>query len=108
IPFMPITEKTMSVYLSVYFTANVIIAALLFVYLVKLSTKNQVILYYLAAVVVTIASSVVVVLRGAGVINPPFATSTIMSTGYVVELILMTFGITRQFYMYREEKEFAL
>jgi signal transduction histidine kinase len=108
IPIMPITENTMSIYLSVYFTANIIIAALLFVYLIKLSTKNQVILYYLAAVVVTIASSVVVVLRGAGMINSPFSTSTIMSTGYVLELILMTFGITRQFYIYREEKEFAL
>ncbi len=108
IPFIPITEQTMSIYLSVYFTANIIIAALLFLYLIKLSIKHQVILYYLAAVVVTIISSVVVVLRGSGVINPPFSTSTIMSTAYVAELILMTFGITRQFYIYRQEKEFAL
>ena len=108
-PFVPITEKTMSVYLTVYFSTNITIATLLVVYLLFLSRKgHRVVLYFLSAVMVTIICSLIAVLRGFGLFEVPFSTSTIMSSGYVLELILMTAGITKQFYNYRKEKEEAL
>ncbi len=107
-PFIPLTSGTMSVYLSVYFTANVSMAFILSVYLINLSRKHPITLYYFFAVLVTIISSVTVVLRGTGWLDIPFSTSTVMSSGYIIELILMTAGITRQFYSYRKEKEETL
>jgi signal transduction histidine kinase len=59
-------------------------------------------------VLTTILSAVLVVLKGSGVITISFSSSTVMSGGYIVELILMTAGITKQFYNYRKEKELAL
>lgn len=109
IPFIPITEGTMAVYLFVYFSMNVVIAALLVSYLLWLSFKgNKIVLYYFGAVMVTIICALSIVLRGGGVINIPFSSSTVMSLGYVLEIILMTAGITKQFYNYRKEKEETL
>jgi signal transduction histidine kinase len=48
------------------------------------------------------------VLKGSGIIPIAFSSSTVMGSGYVLELILMTSGITRQFYIYRKEKEETL
>jgi len=108
IPGMPVTEGTMATYLSVYFSVNILVCILLPAYMVRLSRKHHIVLYFLFAVIVTISCSASVVLRGSGFLDLPFSTSTIMSTGYVIELILMTAGITRQFYNYRKEKEEAL
>ncbi len=108
LPFVAISEKTMAVYLSVYFSTNILLCFFLVLYLSWLSRRQRIVLYYLMAVIVTIVCSVTVVMRGAGAINIPFQTSTIMSLGYVLELVLMTAGITKQFYNYRKEKEEAL
>jgi two-component system, sensor histidine kinase LadS len=109
LPFIPITEKTMSVYLNVYFTLNIIIALLLFAYLLRMVLRGyQVVIYFFFAVITTMICSTLVVLKGGGVITLSFSSSTVMSAGYIVELILMTAGITRQFYLYRKEKEETL
>ena len=109
LPFVPITETSMAIYLTVYFSSNIIIATMLMSYLLWLSMKgNKVVLYFFAAVLVTIISSLAIVLRGSGIINIPLASSTVMSIGYVLEVILMTAGITKQFYNYRKEKEATL
>jgi len=108
-PFVPITETSMAIYLTVYFLSNIIIGLILMSYLLWLSFKgNKIVLYFFGAVLVTIISSLAIVLRGSGIINIPLASSTVMSIGYVLELILMTAGITKQFYNYRKEKEAAL
>jgi signal transduction histidine kinase len=109
LPFVPITEKTMSVYLNVYFTINIIVALLLFTYLLRMVIRGyQVVIYFFFAVLTTMICSTLVVLKGGGVITLSFSSSTVMSGGYIVELILMTAGITRQFYLYRKEKEETL
>lgn len=109
LPFIPITEKTMSVYLNVYFTVNIIVALLLFAYLLRMVIRGyQVVIYFFFAVLTTMICSTLVVLKGGGIITISFSSSTVMSTGYIVELILMTAGITRQFYLYRKEKEETL
>jgi signal transduction histidine kinase len=109
LPFVPITEKTMSVYLNVYFTVNIIVAVLLFIYLLRMVIRGyQVVIYFFFAVLTTMICSTLVVLKGGGVITISFSSSTVMSGGYIVELILMTAGITRQFYLYRKEKEETL
>jgi signal transduction histidine kinase len=109
IPFIPLTEKTMSIYLSVYFTANVTIALVVISYLLRLAWQgNNIVLYYFFAVLITIISAVAIVLRGQGIIQLPLSSGTIMSLAYVMELILMTAGIARQFYIYRKEKELTL
>jgi len=109
LPFVPITETSMAIYLTVYFSSNIIIATMLMSYLLWLSIKgNRIVLYFFVAVLVTIISSLAIVLRGSGIINIPLASSTVMSIGYVLEVILMTAGITKQFYNYRKEKEATL
>jgi signal transduction histidine kinase len=108
-PFIPLTEKTMAIYLTVYFTTNLIIAAMLVSYLLWLAVRgNRIVLYYFFAVLVTIMASVAIVLRGEGILQLPLSSGTIMGLAYVMELILMTAGIARQFYIYRQEKEAAL
>lgn len=109
ITIIPLTEGKMSVYLTVYFSSNIVIAILMVIYLLEL-VKNgyRIVLYFFFAVITTIFCAVVVVSKGSGVITIPFSSSTVMSSGYLVELILMTAGITKQFYNYRKEKEEAL
>jgi signal transduction histidine kinase len=109
LPFIPITEKTMSVYLSVYFSSSIIIAILMSFYLLNLALKGHwVVLYFFVSVLITMSCAVVVMLKGTGIITIPFSSSTVMSSGYIAELILMTAGITKQFYIYRKEKEETL
>jgi signal transduction histidine kinase len=109
LPFIPITEKTMSVYLNVYFTVNIILTLLLFTYMLRMVLRGyQVVIYFFFAVLTTMVCSTLVVLKGGGIITLSFSSSTVMSGGYIVELILMTAGITRQFYLYRKEKEETL
>ncbi len=107
-PFIPINEKTMAVYLSVYFIFNIFLCVILLAYLSWLSLRQLIVLYYLIAVLITITCSFAVVLKGGGLISIPLSSGTIMGLGYVIELILMTAGITKQFYNYRQDKEKAL
>jgi signal transduction histidine kinase len=109
LPFIPVTPGTMSVYLNVYFATNLFLAITLSVYLVRLSRKGHpIVLYYFSAVAVTMLSSFLIVLRGGGMINLPVSSGVLMSGGYIVEIILMTAGITKQFYNYKKERENTL
>jgi signal transduction histidine kinase len=88
---------------------NIIVAVLLFIYLLRMVIRGyQVVIYFFFAVLTTMICSTLVVLKGGGIITLSFSSSTVMSSGYIVELILMTAGITRQFYLYRKEKEETL
>lgn len=108
-PFVPITESTMSVFLTIYFSMNILIAVVMAIYLIQLSQKGYlIVLYYFSAVAVTMICSLLIVLRGGGVINLPVSSGIVMSGGYVVEIILMTAGITKQFYRYKQEREETL
>lgn len=72
LPFVTISEKTMAVYLSVFFTVNFISALLLLAYLGWLSRNHRIVFYYLSAVFVTIGCNVIAVLRGQELSNFPF------------------------------------
>jgi signal transduction histidine kinase len=109
LPFVPVSPGTMSVYLTVYFASNLFLAIALSVYLLQLSGKgHRIVLYYFSAVAVTMLSSFLIVLRGGGVINLPVSSGVLMSGGYILEIILMTAGITKQFYNYKKERENTL
>lgn len=109
IPWMPLTPATMSVYLTGYFSANLITAFFLIFYFTWLYRRgNKVVLYYFLAVTVTLICSYLVIFRGFGYINIPVSSGILMGTGYVIEIALMTAGITKQFYLYKKEKEDTL
>jgi signal transduction histidine kinase len=108
-PFVEVDPVSMSIYLYVYFSLNSIIAVLLTIYLLNIARKGHtVVLYYLFAIIITILSSILMILKGGGLINFPLSSGLLMSIAYIVEITLMSAGITRQFYSYKKDREKSL
>jgi len=109
-PFVPITQPGyMSTFLTIHFFINLICIILLIIYLTKLTLKgNYIVLYYFVAVALNLVFSFIIVARHSGWLNIPMSSGLFMSIGFVVEIIIMTAGITKQFYTYKKEKEETL
>jgi|GEM_PF-1865777 len=110
LPFIDISKAgSMSLFLSVHFLLNIGTIILLIGYLLWVSIKrNKLVWFYFSAVIISLSCSFAIVARHSGWIDLPVNSGTFMSIGIVIELIVMTAGITRQFYMYKEEKEAML
>ncbi len=110
LPFLPVINianaPDMKLFLSVHFFLNLVSILLLVAYLLWVSiVRNKLVWYYFAAVIVSMACSLILVLKHSGVLDLPVSSGNFMSIGVIVELILMTAGITQQFYRYKKEKE---
>ena len=113
IPFLPLevflTASLMSVFLKTNFTIYIIILSTISSYLFWLSyKKNKLVLYYFFAVIISIVSTLLVIAKHSGYIQINIPSGKFMSGGIILEIILMTAGITRQLYSYKQEKEDAL
>ena len=110
LPFINISKAgSMSLFLSVHFLLNVGTIFFLVAYLLWVSfARNKLVWFYFSAVIISLSCSLALVARHSGWIDLPVTSGTFMSIGVVIELIVMTAGITRQFYMYKEEKEAML
>ena len=110
LPLLPwvnnLEPRFMSSYMQVHFIFNFLFILVLSIYLLVISIqKNTVVLFYFFAVVTSMAASVMVIGRHSGYINLPISSGSFMTMGIMVEIVLMTAGITRQFYLYKQEKE---
>ncbi|MBN8836830.1 MAG: hypothetical protein J0I09_06205 [Sphingobacteriia bacterium] len=107
LPFISLSANHLATFfLFAFFLFNISGVILMIVYLLRLFLKGHtIILYYFFAVVVTLIFSVLTVSYSFGWINLPFSASTLVSTGTIIDVILMTLGIVRQFNNYKLEKE---
>lgn len=113
IPFLPIRSiivpETMAVFLSVSFTIYFLFLMLMTIYLLWVSIrKNKIVFYYFFAVVISMAGSLIVVARHSGLLELPVSSGVFMSSSVVLEVILMTAGLAKQFYNMQKEKESVL
>ncbi len=109
LPFIPMTAGTSRVFLSLFFGMNALIAISMTWYFAHLSRQGHTpVRYYFLAVAVTILVSIVVMFRSTGMVHIPVSIGILMGVSYVIEVTLMTAGITKQFYQYKKEKEDTL
>ncbi|HAN37388.1 MAG TPA: hypothetical protein DCQ29_00680 [Chitinophagaceae bacterium] len=108
-PFLSIIDidnhKLTRTFLTTFFICNFLSVLVSIVYLLQLSRKHKIVLFYFYAVVVTLISSGISVAKNLGWIIIEQSTSSIISTGILVELLLMTAAISRQFNIYKNERE---
>lgn len=109
-PYISINNtRVMSFYLRTSFVVYGITLLLITSYLLYVSlTKNKVVLYYFFTGITTIVFSLLLIMQNSGWINLPLSSGIFISIGLVTEVILMTLGITTQFYQYKKEKETML
>jgi signal transduction histidine kinase len=110
LPFLDISSPTnMKTYLTIHFFLNICSILLLVAYLLWVSiSKNRVVWYYFAAVFISMACSFILIAKHSGWMDLPTSSGNFMSIGSIIELLLMTAGITQQFYRYKKEKELML
>lgn len=110
LPFIDISKAAdMKLFLFVHFLLNIGSILLLVAYLLWVAiTKNKLVWYYFAAVSVSMVCSTIIVAKHSGWLDLPVTSGTFMSIGIIIEVILMTAGITHQFYSYKREKEAML
>lgn len=113
IPFLPIRSiivpETMAVFLSVSFSIYFLFLLLMTGYLLWVSVKkNHLVWYYFFAVVISMVGSLIVVARHSGLLELPVSSGVFMSGSVVLEVILMTAGLAKQFYQMQKEKETLL
>jgi len=109
--FMPIelTESIMRFFLTASFLLHSILIFSILLYLGWLTLQgHKTVTFYLIATLVTIVSFGLSVAWSSGIIFLPLSSGNLMSIAHAVEIVLMTAGITWQFYVYRKEKESAL
>ncbi len=110
LPFLPginsLEPGFMSTYMSVHFTLNFLTVFLLSCYLLYVSIKkNSVVFYYFIAVITALSFTTIITARHSGFVNIPISSGAFMICGILIEVVLMTAGITKQFYIYKQEKE---
>ena len=99
-------EENMRLFLAVHFTFEILSVLLLISYLLWVSiTKNKIVWFYFAAVIITLICSTILVAKHTGLVDLPVSSGTFMGMGSIIEMIVMTAGITLQFYNYKKEKE---
>lgn len=110
LPFVDISKAAdMKLFLTVHFLLNMGGILLLVAYLLWVAIKkNKLVWYNFAAVIVSMVCSFIIVARHSGWLDLPVTSGTFMSIGIIIEIILMTAGITKQFYSYKKEKEAML
>jgi signal transduction histidine kinase len=108
-PFLSIIDidnhKLTRTFLTTFFICNFLSVLVSIVYLLQLSHKHKIVLFYFYAVVVTLLSSGLSVAKNLGWLIIEQSTSSIISIGVLVELMLMTAAISRQFNIYKNERE---
>lgn len=96
----------MSFYLTTSFLVYGITLVLITTYLLYVSLKtNRIVLYYFFTGITSIIFSLLLIAQNSGWINLPLTSGMFISIGLVFEVILMTLGITSQFYQYKKDKE---
>lgn len=113
LPFLPLinnnNSSSMMLFLTVHFALEIICVFLLIGYLLWIAaTKNRLAWFYFAAVILTMLCSTLLVAKHSGWIDLPVASGTFMGAGSIIEMIIMTAGISLQFYKYKKEKEVML
>ena len=113
VPFLP-TERIldpilMAVFLKVNFSMYILILFIIMGYLFWLSFyRSRIVLYYFFGVIITMIFSLVIIAKNSGFMQMSMSSGKFMSVGLILEVVLMTAGITRQLYSYKKEKEAAL
>lgn len=106
-PFVDSTEPiVMSRFLKIHFLNNFLLILLLAFYLLKVSIKqNKMALYYFGAVITSMLFSILLMARHSGLLDLTFNSGTFMMSGILIEILLMTMGISIQLYGYKREKD---
>jgi len=113
LPFLPFiksdTSGSMMLYLVVHFVLEISCVILLIGYLLWVaSTRSRLAWFYFTAVIITLLCSAVLVAKHSGWVNLPISSGSFMGAGAIIEMIIMTAGISLQFYKYKKEKEAIL
>jgi len=107
--FIEISNSNMRLFLSVHFTLEILSVLLLISYLLWVAiTKNKIVWFYFAAVIISMLFSAILVAKHSGWLDLPVSSGIFMGMGSIIEMIVMTAGITLQFYTYKKEKEALL
>ncbi len=97
---------SMKLFLSVHFLLNIGSILLLITYLLWVSiARNKLVWYYFSAVSISMVCSAIIIGKHSGWLDLPVSSGTFMGCSIIIEVIVMTAGITQQFYRYKKEKE---
>ena len=105
--FIDISKTTnMKLFLSVHFFLNIASILLLVTYMLWVSiARNKLVWYYFSAVLISMVCSAIIIAKHSGWLDLPVTSGTFMGLCIIIEVIVMTAGITQQFYRYKKEKE---